>query len=161
MPAQQALTQFVSMVQNGWINPALVAKQLSDMIAAGKLTVDQVITAMAPLDTDHQLMLVTEMLATNEVSSNTLTSQFAALVLLTWGVAQTSQVYTNLHDALMQVVPDFVGLARGTTTASQVINDVRSAASAHGVSADLLLLAVWQSTAQDAGAAGFSSSAAG
>jgi hypothetical protein len=66
-----------------------------------------------------------------------------------------------MHDALMQVVPDFVGLARGTTTATQAINDVKGIAAAHGVMADLLLLAVYQSTATDAGAVDFASSARG
>jgi hypothetical protein len=66
-----------------------------------------------------------------------------------------------MHDALMQVVPDFVGLARGTTTATQAINDVKGIAAAHGVMADLLLLAVYQSTAVDAGAVDFASSARG
>jgi hypothetical protein len=161
MPPQQALTQFVALVQNGWAPTVLVAKQISDMVANGSLTVQQVMTAMASLDTEHQLALVTDIIATNEVNSSVLTSQFATLVLLTWGVAPASQVYASMHDALVQVVPDFVGLVRGTTTATQAINDIKGVATAHGVAADLLMLAVYQSTTQDSGAADYASSAKG
>src|SRR5207253_2976654 len=114
-----------------------------------------------PLDNTHPLSVITDSLAHGETNDAVLTSQFATLVLLTWGVAPTSQVYANMHDALMQVVPDFVGLARGTTTATQAINDVKGIAAAHGVMADLLLLAVYQSTAVDSGAHDFASSASG
>lgn len=161
MPPQQALTQLVTLVQNGWADTALVAKQLADMVSHGTLTAQQVITAMAPLDTSHQLALMTDIVAHTETNNSVLTSQLATLVLLTWGVAPTSQVYASLHEALAQVVPDFVGLTRGTTTAAQAINDIKAAALAHGVSADLLLLAVYQSTTLDSGAADFASSAKG
>src|SRR5207249_3941674 len=124
----------------------------------GTLTAQQVIAALAPLDTGHQLTIITDILAHAEVNSSVLTSQLATLVLLTWGVAPTSSVYASLHEALAQVVPDFVGLARGTVTATQAINDIKGIATAHGVVADLLLLAVYQSTLTDGGAHDFAAS---
>ena len=90
---QEALTQFVNMIQHHWVSTALVAAQLGDMIAHGTLTAQQVIAAMAPLDNTHQLALITDILAHGETNNAVLTSQFATLVLLTWGVAPTSQVY--------------------------------------------------------------------
>ncbi len=149
MGPQQALTQFVTIVQNGWANTALVGKQIADMLASGSITAAQVTAALAPLDANHQLALVTDILANNEAHASALTSQFATLTLIAWGVAPTSQVYTAMHDALQQVVPDFVGLVRGTTTATQAINDIKGLATQHGVAPDLLLLALFQSAAQD------------
>lgn len=150
MGPQQALTQFVTMLQNGWASAGLIGEQLADMVAHGALTAQQVIDALTPLDANQQLAVVTNILAHNGTTESAFVSSFAALTLLAWGVAPTSQVYTAMHDALTQVVPDFVGLARGTTSAATAINDIKAIATANGVSVDLLLLSVYQSVAQTA-----------
>lgn len=149
LPPEQALTQFANIVQHGWANTALVAKQIADMVAAGTVTATQVLASFSTLDTNHQLALVTDILALHETGSSAFVSQFATLTLLTWGVAPTSQTYTQLHDAITQAVPDFVGLVRGTTTAQQAMSDLRGIATAHNLSVDVLLLATYQAAAQD------------
>ncbi|WP_398480637.1 hypothetical protein [Tardiphaga sp.] len=149
MAPQQALTQFVTMLQNGWVSVGLVGEQLADMVAHGSLTAQQVLDALAPLDANQQLAVVTNILAHNGTTESAFVSSFAALTLLVWGVAPTSQVYTAMHDALTQVVPDFVGLVRGTTSAANAINDIKAIATSTGVSVDLLLLSVYQSVAQN------------
>jgi hypothetical protein len=132
------------MLQNGWVSVGLVGEQLADMVAHGSLTAQQVLDALAPLDANQQLAVVTNILAHNGTTESAFVSSFAALTLLVWGVAPTSQVYTAMHDALTQVVPDFVGLVRGTTSAANAINDIKAIATSTGVSVDLLLLSVYQ-----------------
>ena len=125
LPPEQALAQFANFVAHDQVNVNIVAKQVADMLAAGTATAAQVLAAFAPLDTTHQLAMITDILLQHEANAQALTSQFANLVLLSWGVAQTSPVYTQMHEALALVVPDFVGLARGTSTATQVMNDIK------------------------------------
>ena len=149
LPPQQALAQFVNIVQHGWANTALVANEISDMVANGSLTAAQVLTAIGSLDTDHQLALVTDILVDHQENSSAFVSQFAILTLLSWGVAPTSPDYATLHEAVIETVPDFIGLVRGTTTATQAINDIKGVATAHNMSADLLLMATYQAAAQD------------
>ena len=149
LPPQQALAQFVNIVQHGWANTTLVASEISDMVAHGTLTAAQVLTAISSLDTDHQLALVTDILTDHQENSSAFVSQFATLTLLSWGVAPTSPEYATLHEAVAETVPEFIGLVRGTTTATQAINDIKGVATAHNVSADLLLMATYQAAAQD------------
>jgi hypothetical protein len=154
LPPEQALAQFANFVAHDQVNVNVVAKQVADMLAAGTVTAAQVLAAFAPLDTTHQLAVMTDILLQHEANSQALTSQFANLVLLSWGVAQTSPVYNQMHEALALVVPDFVGLARGTSTATQVMNDIRGIATSHGISADVLLLVAVHAANQDLGVAG-------